>query len=66
MNRSLPDELRLGQAGAASGGALLGIAPGLGEIAANNVASIADLDLLDLSSVKTPEARGTTNGTKGV
>ena len=48
------------------GTALLGIAPRLGEIATDDVPSVADFDLLGLESVSSPETRGTTSGTKGV
>jgi hypothetical protein len=53
---------------AEDGLALLGVAAGLGEIATDDVASRADLNLtcLTSSSVSSPDARGTTSGTKGV
>jgi hypothetical protein len=46
--------------------ALLGVAPGFGEIAADDVAAVADLDLLGFELGAAPQARGTTSGANGV
>jgi hypothetical protein len=59
----------LGELGAQpveDGTALLGIAPRRGEIATDDVPSVADFDLLGLELGELPETRGTTSGTKGV
>jgi hypothetical protein len=59
----------LGELGAQpveDGTALLGIAPRLGEIATDDVPSVADFDLLGLELGELARTRGTTSGTKGV